>query len=163
MVIRKAGRGDLPALLEIYNYEVENGTATFDLTPQTLEQRQVWLDAHNVENHPLYVADCGGTVAGYMSLSAYREKEAYRSTVELSVYVHHAHRGKGIASQLMAFILEEARRDESIHTVVSVITAGNAASVKLHEKFGFTYGGTVREVGVKFGRYLDIEQYYLHV
>ena len=163
MEIRKAVQTDLPALLEIYNYEVLNGTATFDLTAQTLEQRQVWFDAHNIENHPLYVAETDGIVVGYVSLSTYREKEAYRSTVELSVYVHHEYRGQGIASQLMAFIIEEARRDESIHTVISVITSGNAASVKLHEKFGFAFGGTLKEVGVKFGRYLDIDNYYLMV
>lgn len=163
MQIRKAEQRDLPALLDIYNYEVVNGTATFDKTPQTLAQRQVWFDAHNIENHPLYVAVCENEVAGYVSLSAYREKEAYRSTVELSVYVHPDHRGKGIAAAMLAFILDEARRDETIHTVVSVITSGNVASVKLHEKFGFTFGGTLKEVGVKFDRYLDIDQYYLHV
>lgn len=163
MLIRKAVPEDLPALLEIYNYEVTNGTATFDLTPQTLEQRKIWFDVHNVDNHPLYVADCDGAAVGYVSLSAYREKEAYKSTVELSVYVHRDYRRLGIASELMAFILDEARRDESIHTVVSVITSGNAASAKLHEKFGFTFCGSVKEVGVKFGRYLDIDNYYLIV
>ena len=163
MLIRKAVPEDLPAILEIYNYEVTHSTSTFDLTPQTVEQRKVWFDAHNVGNHPLYVADCDGAAAGYVSLSAYREKEAYKSTVELSVYVHPNYRGRGIASSLMAFILEEARRDDSIHTVVSVITSGNAASAKLHEKFGFTFCGTIKEVGMKFGRYLDIDNYYLIV
>ncbi len=163
MQIRKALLTDLPALLDIYNYEVLNGTATFDLTAQTLEQRKVWFDAHNIGNHPLYVADINGIAAGYVSLSAYREKEAYRSTVELSVYIHPEYRGKGLATKLMEFIIDEARRDESIHTVVSVITSGNEASVKLHEKFGFTFGGTLKEVGMKFGRYLDIDNYYLSV
>ena len=163
MYIRKAVTEDLPALLEIYNHEVLNGTATFDLTPQTLEQRRKWYDAHNIDNHPLYVADIDGRAIGYVSLSAYREKEAYRSTVELSVYIHPDHRGKGLASALMSFILDEARCDESIHTVVSVITSGNVASVRLHEKFGFSFGGTLKEVGVKFGKYLDIDNYYLRV
>ena len=163
MRIRKALLTDLPEMLDIYNYEVTNGTATFDLNKQTLEQRKVWFEAHNIENHPLYVADEDGTVAGYVSLSAYREKEAYRSTVELSVYIHPNYRGKGFATKLMQFILDEAHRDESIHTVVSVITSGNEASIKLHEKFGFTFGGTLKEVGIKFGRYLDIDNYYLPV
>ncbi|MBO5254092.1 MAG: N-acetyltransferase [Clostridia bacterium] len=163
MPIRKAVLEDLPALLDIYNHEVLNGTATFDLTPQTLPQRRMWFDAHNTENHPLFVYDADGVVAGYVSLSDYREKEAYRSTVELSVYVHPAHRGKGLATELMGFILDEARRDDSIHTVVSVITSGNTASVRLHEKFGFTFGGTIKEVGKKFGEYLDIDNYYLSV
>lgn len=163
MVIRKAEPADLPALLEIYNYEVEHGVATLDLTPRTPEERKIWFDAHNVDNHPLYTAEENGVVQGYVSLSSYREKEAYRSTVELSIYIHPAHRGKGIATALMAFILEEARQDPSIHNVVSVITAGNAASVRLHEKFGFTFCGTIPAVGMKFGRYLDIENYSLLV
>ena len=163
MLIRIATMDDLPELLYIYNYEVTNGTATFDLTPQSLEQRMLWFKAHNIDNHPLYVADDNGKVVGYVSLSAYREKEAYRSTVELSVYIHPEHRGHGIATELMNFILEKARKDESIHTVVSVITSGNNASVKLHEKFGFSFGGTLKEVGVKFGKYLDIDNYYLFV
>ena len=163
MQIRKAVQGDLPALLEIYNYEVLNGVATLDLTPRTIAERQVWFDAHNKENHPLYVAEEAGAVAGYVSLSAYREKEAYRSTVELSIYIHPEHRGKGYATALMAFILEEAKNDPTIHNVVSVITSGNAASVKLHEKFGFTFCGTIPAVGMTFGRYLDIDNYSLLV
>ena len=163
MEIRKAVQSDLPALLEIYNYEVLNGVATLDLTPRTLEERQLWVDAHNVKNHPLYAAICDGDVAGYVSLSPYREKEAYSSTVELSVYVHPNHRKKGVATALMAFILDIAKQDASIRNVVSVITSGNAASVRLHEKFGFVYSGTIKEVGQKFGRYLDIDNFYLLV
>lgn len=163
MHIRKAEPADLPALWEIYNYEVEHGTATLDLTPRTMEERKKWFDAHNRDNHPLYAAEENGTVLGYVSLSSYREKEAYKSTVELSVYVHPAHRGKGVATAMMAFVLEEARRDPTVHNVVSVITAGNAASVRLHEKFGFKFCGRIPAVGMKFGRYLDIENYSLLV
>lgn len=161
--IRTARPEDLPALTEIYNYEVLHGVATFDLHPRTLEERRVWLEAHNVDNHPLLTAELEGTVAGYASLSPYREKEAYRSTVELSVYVAPEARGRGVATALMETILDLARKDEGTHTVVSVITAGNAASVRLHEKFGFTYCGTLPAVGKKFGRYLDTVYYSLIV
>lgn len=85
--IRVAEQADLPALLQIYNEEVLHGTATFDLHPKTLAERQVWFDQHNQDNHPLLTAELDGTIAGYASLSAYAEKEAYCSTVELSVYV----------------------------------------------------------------------------
>lgn len=163
MKIRKAELSDLPELLEIYNYEVAHGVATLDLAPRTLEERRTWFDAHNVDHHPLYVTVIDGRVAGYVSLSAYREKEAYKSTVELSIYIHPNFRRLGVATALMGFILEEARRDESIHTVVSVITSGNAASERLHEKFGFTFCGTIREVGMKFGKYQDIDNYSLSV
>lgn len=163
MDIRKAEQRDLRALLDIYNYEVAHGVATLDLALKTLPEWQVWFDAHNVENHPLFVAEENGRVTGYASLSSYREKEAYQSTVELSIYIHPEHRRKGTAGALMAFILDVARADERIHTVVSVITTGNEASCRLHEKFGFTFCGTIREVGMKFGRYLDIDNYSLRV
>lgn len=161
--IRTARPEDLPALTEIYNYEVLHGVATFDLHPRTLEERRVWLEAHNVDNHPLLTAELDGIVTGYASLSPYREKEAYRSTVELSVYVAQEARGRGVATALMGEVLALARKDEGTHTVVSVITAGNAASVRLHEKFGFTYCGTLPAVGKKFGRYLDTVYYSLIV
>lgn len=163
MIIRQAIESDLPALLAIYNYEVVNSVATFDLEPKTLEQRRVWFEEHNVGNHPLIVAQEDGKVIGYASLSAYRVKEAYAATVELSIYVDNVHRGKGIATGLMDAILDMARKDESIHLVVSVITGENEASVKLHEKYGFTYCGTVHQVGFKHGRYLDIVTYELLV
>lgn len=163
MEIRMARQSDLRELLEIYNYEVENGVATLDLEPKTLAERQSWLDQHNVDHHPLYVAEVEGRVAGYVSLSSYREKEAYRSTVELSVYIAPDYRRRGIASALMEFILEEARKDETIHNVVSVITSGNEASCRLHDRFGFRFCGTIPQVGMKFGRQLDIDNYSLLV
>lgn len=163
MLIRQAVESDLPSLLAIYNYEVVNSVATFDMEPKNLEQRRVWFDEHNVGNHPLIVAEVEGRVVGYASLSSYRVKEAYAATVELSVYVDVAYRGKGVATMLMDAILEMARKDESIHLVVSVITGENEASVKLHEKYGFSYCGTVHQVGFKHGRYLDIVTYELIV
>lgn len=163
MELRIARQADLPQLLEIYNYEVTHGVATLDVHPQTMEQRQAWFDAHNVENHPLYVAEQNGVVAGYASLSAYREKEAFASTVELSIYVAPDCRRQGVAAALMEFILQKAREDARTHNVVSVITAGNEASIRLHKRFGFTFCGTVPEVGVKFGRLLDIDHYSLLV
>lgn len=163
MKIRKAEHRDLQVLLDIYNYEVEHGVATLDLQPKDMQQWEAWFAAHNVENHPLLVAETDGHVAGYASLSDYREKEAYKTTVELSVYIGPDDRQKGIATALMEAILAEARRDGRTHTVVSVITAGNEASVRLHRRFGFEFCGTIREVGMKFGRYLDIENYSLRV
>ena len=163
MRIRKAEQKDLVALLDIYNYEVINGVSTLDLNPRTLAERQLWFDQHNVENHPLYIAEIDGCVAGYSSLSSYREKEAYKSTVELSIYISPDYRKRGIATALMEFILEEAKADARTHSVVSVITAGNEASCNLHKKFGFTFCGTVPQVGMKFGKFQDIVTYSLIV
>jgi L-amino acid N-acyltransferase YncA len=181
--IRTAAREDIPALAQIYNYEVEHGTATLDLHPRDLADRTAWFELHNKDNHPLIVAvtdgaatgnataDGAGTgnaasveiVVGYASLSPYREKEAYASTVELSIYIHQDYRRRGIATSLMRAILELAKEDERTHLVVSVITSGNEASARLHERFGFTFCGTMRDVGMKFGKYQAIDHYSLVV
>ena len=168
LIIRLSRPDDVEDIRSIYNTEVTEGTATFDIHPRSTEDRLAWLNAHNRpgEGHPLIVAETGGRdshVIGYASLSAYREKDAYRSTVELSVYVSRAHRQKGVGSALMAEIIRLAKEDPTVHAVVSVITEGNAVSEKLHEKFGFTYCGRIPEVGVKFGKYLGIVQYVLIV
>lgn len=163
MEIRIAQEGDVPYLLDIYNYEVLHGEATFDINPRTLSERLDWYYAHNVGNHPLIVAVEDGHAVGYACLSPYRVKEAYAATVELSVYVHKDYRKRGIARKLMLHILSMAREDNRIHTVISVITGGNQASVHLHEELGFLHCGTIKEVGVKFGKYLDIENYQMMV
>ena len=163
MTIRKAERKDIEALLYIYNHEVVKGVSTLDINPRTIEQWTEWFECHNIKNHPLIVCEDEGVITGYASLSSYRAKEAYASTVELSIYVHPEYRGKGVGSVLMGEIIAMAKADETVHTVVSVITSGNAASERLHNKFGFIFSGIIKEVGVKFGKYLDISNYYLIV
>ena len=163
MIIRPATINDMPRLLDIYNYEVLNGTSTFDLHPKTMDDRMEWFHEHNIGNHPLIVAEVDGKAVGYASLSSYRPKEAYAAPVELSVYIDPGYRGQGIARRLISDILAEARAREDIHTVISVITDGNEASVKLHEEFGFTYCGKMKEVGKKFGKLLGTVSYQLMV
>lgn len=159
MTIRVAREQDIARLLEIYNYEVLHGTATFDIHPKTIAERTEWFYAHNVGNHPLLVAEVDEEVAGYACFSPYRDKEAYAATVELSVYVDLAWRRKGIARRLMAALMEIAKERADIHTVISVITYGNDNSVALHEAFGFVNCGTMKEVGEKFGKKLGIVNY----
>lgn len=163
MVIRMAKKEDAGHLLAIYNYEVENGVATFDLEPKSLDEWMDWFHRHNIDNHPLLVAEVDGVIAGYASLSSYRDKEAFRSTVELSVYVSAQYRHKGVATALMQTILEKAKQDSNTHLVVSVITSGNEVSTRLHKRFGFTYCGTIHEAGLKFGKYWGIDNYELTV
>lgn len=160
-MVRTACLEDLEDLLAIYNDEVRSGTATFDLREKTLEEWRQWFDAHNVGNHPLIVAELDQKAVGYASLSSYREKEAYIATTELSVYVSRDYRRRGIARELMDGILRIARESGQIHCVVSVITKGNEGSVRLHEEFGFSYCGTMEEVGEKFGKKLGIVNYQL--
>ena len=163
LVIRPITKDDIAACLDIYNYEVVNGVATLDLEARTLLEWQEWYEAHSDEHHPIVVGTIDGIVAGYASLSPYRTKDAFKSTVELSIYIHQEYRGRGVASKLMAHILDHAKETDTLHTVVSVITAGNAASTALHERFGFTYCGLTPQVGFKHGKYQDTETYALLV
>ncbi len=173
--IRKPREEDIPYLLEIYNYEAEHGVATFDIHRKTLEEWKLWYRLH-VEQDGLLVweepseelsgepaADgdihedkTKGRPVGYVTLSPYREREAFAVCAELSLYVHPEWRKRGIGSRLMKAMLEQAESREGLHTIVSVITGENEASIRLHERFGFVHCGRMRQVGRKFGRYLDI-------
>lgn len=161
LLIRPAETRDLAAIAAIYNDEVEHGTATFDIHPKPLSGWEDWFRDHSEGNHFALVGELAGETVSYASLSAYRAKEAYAATVELSIYIQKDRRGTGLGNRMMSALLETARRRDDIHTIVSVITGENLASVRLHEKFNFDYCGRVRQVGTKFGRYLDIVQYEL--
>ena len=163
LVIRPITRNDIAPCLDIYNYEVVNGVATLDLEPRPLTDWQAWFEAHQTQEHCIIVGIMDDVVVGYASLSPYRTKDAFKSTVELSIYIHEDYRGKGVASKLVAHILDHARVTDTLHTVVSVITAGNAASTALHERFEFTYCGLTPQVGFKHGKYQDTETYALLV
>lgn len=161
MTIRPAEKRDIPALLEIYNYEVEHGAATLDLHPRTLPEWEEWFSEHQTAAHFILTAESDGKPVGYASLSEYRQKEAYSSTAELSVYISPDHRRRGAATALMSAVLERARECPELHSVVSVITSGNKASEKLHAKFGFRFCGTLHEVGFKLGKFQDIDNFEL--
>ena len=163
LVIRQITQDDIVSCLDIYNYEVVNGVATLDLEPRTLEEWHEWYNAHRDEHHPIIVGTIDDVVVGYASLSPYRLKDAFKSTVELSIYIHQDYRGQGMATQLMERILAMAKADRMLHNVISVITAGNEESTKLHNRFGFTYCGLTPEVGFKHGKYRDTETYALLV
>lgn len=162
--IRSAYELDVPQLRKIYNYEILNGIATFDVEPRSLEERMEWYRAHhNSKAHPLIIAEVDGTIFGYASLSPYRSKDAFAKTVELSVYIHPDKRGHGVATALLRSILRTARNRSEIKNIVSVITSGNEISTRLHKKFGFTYAGTIPHVAQKNGQSLGIDNYYLLV
>lgn len=163
MIIRKAERRDIPAMLDIFNYEVQYGLSTFSTRLETLQERTQWYEAHNRDNHPLVVAEQDGVVAGYASLSGFRPQAAYFRTVELSVYIHPDFRRRGLATALMKAVIDPARDSEDIHNVVSVITEENGPSLALHEKFGFRRVGEIREAGWKQGRYIGVVLYELLV
>ena len=152
-MIRLAAAGDAEAVRRIYNHEVEHTTHTFDMVPRTLEEQQAWLEQRQGALGVL-VAEIGGQVTGFASLSEYRARAAYRTSVESSVYVDEAARGQGLGRKLLAELVELATA-RGFHTMVARISGGHEASIRLHESAGFVTVGVEREVGRKFGNWLD--------
>ncbi|MGW0042398.1 N-acetyltransferase family protein [Rhodococcus sp. NPDC003348] len=155
MEIRDARDEDLPGILEIHNEAVRNTTAIWDEETVDVADRRAWLEDRRRQAFPVIVAISGGRVAGYASYGVWRAKSGYRHTVENSVYVHPDHHRRGIASALMTELISRARAGR-IHVMVASIESGNTVSIALHERFGFTVVGVMPEVGVKFGRWLDM-------
>lgn len=154
MTIRPAKLSDLAAITEIYNEAISNTTATFDTRPKSREEQLAWFNTHD-EKHPVFVAERDGSVAGWACLSKWSDRCAYSGTAEISLYIKDGFRGKGIGRTLMESIDAEARR-HGFHTAVVRITEGNFASLHLAERFGFRHVGVMKEVGYKFGRWLDV-------
>ena len=159
MLIRPAVLDDAPALLEIYNPVVLSSTATFDLIPRTLAEQRAWLSSRAGARIVLVAVDDSdgpdGPVTGFSSLSQYRERPAYATTVEDSVYIHPDHQGCGVGRLLLDALIETARH-HGFHTMVARIVSDHAASIGLHRACGFEVVGCEREVGRKFGRWLDV-------
>lgn len=153
----RAGRpDDLAALTDIYNHYVVNTHVTFDLEPFTVEQRREWLSHYRpAGRHRLFVAAEGDAVLGYATSSRFREKAAYATSVETTVYCRVDAVGRSIGSLLYAALFD-ALADEDVHRAYAGIALPNDASLALHRRFGFTDVGTYREVGRKFGRYWDV-------
>ena len=155
-LVRAATYNDLPGILEIYNEAVLNTTATYDYEPRTLEHRIGWFEDHAKGGYPVFVAvDPEGQVIGWSSLNRYHDRIGYRFTTENSVYVAAEHRGQGIGRCLMGPLLEAAK-ERGFHAIVAAIDAQNAVSIRLHEAFGFRQVAHFKEVGFKFGRWLDV-------
>jgi len=152
--LRPAGPGDIRAITDIYNEAVLTTTASFDIEPRSVDQQRVWFERHG-PRHPVLVAEQGGVVVGWASLSEWSDRRAYANTAEVSVYVKEEHRGKGIGRKLLEAVMEEGER-AGLHTVVARIVTGNDVSVHLHQALGFEHVGVMREVGRKFGRLLDV-------
>jgi L-amino acid N-acyltransferase YncA len=154
VTVRLATVDDAPAILAIYNVEVEQHLSTFDLVPRTLEAQREWL-AQRSGAFSAVVAVVDDAVVGFASLSPYKERAAYRTTVEDSVYVSRAHPRMGVGRTLMEHVIGIAR-DSGFHSIVARIEASGTASRALHEACGFELVGVEREVGRKFNRWLDV-------
>lgn len=152
--VRRALRADVPAITAIYNEAVRTTTGTFDTEPKSTAERARWFRQHDAR-HPVLVAEQEGAVVGWAALSAWSDRPAYDATGEVSVYVAAAHRGGGVGRALLTSLLEAARA-ERFHTVLARVAEGNEASLRLHVRAGFVRVGVMREVGLKFGRRLDV-------
>ncbi|MCH8815143.1 MAG: N-acetyltransferase [Chloroflexi bacterium] len=154
LTVREATEADVPAILDIYNHFILNSTATFDVDPQTLEERLHWLrDAS--DPYCAFVADSGGDLAGFGSLGPFRSKAAYRYTTENSVYVRPERHGEGIGKLLLTRTVEIAK-ENGFRAIIARIAGDNPVSVRLHERCGFQLVGTEREVGYKFEQWIDV-------
>lgn len=160
--------GDASALMNILNPEVIETTVSFDLVPKTLDEHRAWIERHRAA-HPCLVAlneedDLGEAgaraerIIGFASVSPFRERPAYATTVENSVYVHRGARGRGVGEMLLRDLIVAAR-EAGFHSLIARIVGENAGSIRLHEKCGFTLVGTEIEVGRKHGRWLDVVEY----
>ncbi|MBL9175339.1 MAG: N-acetyltransferase [Verrucomicrobiales bacterium] len=160
MVIRPAVRSDCPGILDIYNDAVLKTTASYDEEPRSLQHRLDWFDAHERDRMPVFVAeerpkDAGPRIVGWSALNRYHDRAGYRFTAENSVYVAEDFRGRGLGGRLLEPLILAAR-GRGLHVIIAVIDAANEPSLRLHARFGFERAGLFREVGFKFGRWLDV-------
>lgn len=153
--IRPAIEADLPPILDIYNDAVVNTTAIWNEHLSNLNGRRTWWQQRVDAGFPVLIAQLGEACVGYATYGTFRHNDGYKHSRELSVYVAASQRGKGIASQLMQ-ALEDDARTQDVHVLIGGIEAGNTASIALHEKHGFIETGRLPQVGRKFDRWLDL-------
>ena len=155
MDVRLATMADAEAIRQIYNLEVETSTVTLDLVPRTLEQQQDYI-ARRAGTYAVVVAVDRHAAVGFGSLSPYRDRPGYNATAEDSVYVHRRHQGRGVGRLLLGELVAVAQ-SHGFHSLIARVAAGHVVSRGLHESLGFGLIGTEREVGRKFGRWIDID------
>lgn len=157
MIVRDAAESDLPGILAIYNHAVEHTTAIWNETLVDLDNRRKWLADRRGQGLPVLVAveETNQDICGYAAYAQWRAFDGYRHTVEHSVYVRHDRQRRGIGQALMIALIDRAIADGR-HAMVAAIEASNAGSIALHERLGFSRTGYMPEVGIKFGRWLDL-------
>jgi phosphinothricin acetyltransferase len=155
LTIRYATDADRSTMQAIFNHEVASSTSSWEWLPLSTEDWQTWFDDHTSGDYVALVAQFDGQVAGFAGFSAFRPKAGYASTVEDSIFLDPAFRGRGIGKVLLQQLLAEARL-RSVHSVVAAITSENLASIGLHRNAGFQEVGRLPQVGHKFGRWLTL-------
>jgi phosphinothricin acetyltransferase len=153
--LRLARADDAGEIREIYNTEVLTSTVTFDLVPRSLDEQRAWLTARSGAHTVVVAVGDDQRIAGFASLSPYRNRPAYSTTVEDSVYVHPDHRGTGVGRLLLDELVRLAT-GHGFHSIMARIVGGHEASISLHRAAGFELVGVEREVGRKFNTWLDV-------
>jgi len=156
VTIRNANENDLPQLLSIYNDIILNTTAVYQYEVHTLQMRKEWFVAKQKQGFPVFVAEDNDCIVGFSTLGTFRNWQAYKYSVENSIYVASDNRGKGVSKLLMSPLITAAIQMD-IHTIIAGIDATNEASLQLHKKFGFEEVAHFKEVGYKFNRWLDLK------
>jgi phosphinothricin acetyltransferase len=151
------------AILEILNEAIVNSTALYDYVPRPPQAMSAWFAAKRAGGFPVVGAvDADGTLLGFASWGTFRAFPAYKYSVEHSVYVHTAHRGRGLGERLLRELIRRAN-EAQVHVLIGCVDAANGASIGLHTRLGFVHAGTIREAGFKFGRWLDAAFYQLNL
>jgi L-amino acid N-acyltransferase len=156
MTIRDAVEGDLPEITAIYNDVLTTSTAIYRDEPATVAERLAWWKTRVEQNYPTLVACEGGAVIGFASFGDFRAWPGYRFTVEHTVHVHASWRGRGVGSELVRVLIPRAAALGK-HVMIGGIDADNVASLRFHERLGFEEVAHFKEVGFKFGRFLDLK------
>ena len=156
MAIRVRGyqKSDAAAILSIINYNILNATALYDYNIRTLAQQEAILDSKIQAGFPVLVAENNGEVVGFGMYSEFRFREAYKFTIEHSVYVQQDNQGLGIGKLLLSELIQLAKQ-QGLHTMIGVIDSENQTSIDFHHQFGFKTVGIIKESGFKFNRWLD--------
>jgi L-amino acid N-acyltransferase len=149
------------AIRDIFNEAIANSTAIYDYEPRTVDNIHSWFNTKAANNYPVIGAiGSAGELRGFATYGVFRDRPAYKYTIEHSVYVHIDHRGQGIGRSLMQQLITTAQQ-QNYHTLIGGIDMSNASSIALHEKLGFTHAGTIKQAGFKFGQWLDLGFYQL--
>jgi len=152
--IRKTTLQDMEAITAIYNDAIINTAATFDIEPKSREEQLTWFNNHEGK-YIILVAETGGEVIGWASLSRWSDRCAYSDTAECSMYIRNENRNSGIGQKLIKALIHEARAGD-LHTLIVRIVEGNQASIHICESHGFRHIGVMKEVGRKFGKLQDV-------
>src|SRR5215216_4974858 len=155
VTIRDASTDDVPGILAIYNDVIATSAAVYRDDPATLDDRLQWFDARQAQGYPVLVATDGAGILGFASYGDFRTWPGYRFSVEHTVHIRADQRGRGVGTLLMRALIQRAI-DQGKHVMIGGVDAGNEASLRFHQRLGFERVAHLRQVGIKFGRWLDL-------